>query len=128
VRRLVSEGSRPRLPWSFRIKPLIFDPSPLEPILDALKDDPSLNVRRSVANSLNDITEDNPAWMLDRWPFGNSGTAWIAKHALRSLIKKGDHRALGVVGAGNTARVPSMTGVKPTRATCQTFMAAFSSA
>lgn len=106
VRRLASEGSRPRLPWSFRIRPLMLDPSPLGPILDNLKADASLYVRRSVANNLNDITKDNPAWALSRiegWRSRNSdhaGTAWIAKHALRSLIKKGDRRALAVVGAG----------------------------
>ncbi|WP_341644416.1 DNA alkylation repair protein [Thauera sp. SDU_THAU2] len=108
VRRLASEGSRPRLPWSFRIKPLMLDPSPLVPILDALKDDPSLYVRRSVANNLNDIAKDNPAWALDRierWPLGDAGTAWIAKHALRSLIKKGEPRALAVIGAGGEPQV-----------------------
>lgn len=108
VRRLASEGCRPRLPWSFQIKPLTLDPSPLGPILDALKDDPSLYVRRSVANSLNDITKDNPAWALGRietWPLGDPRTAWIAKHALRSLIKKGDARALTVIGAGQAPRV-----------------------
>lgn len=108
VRRLASEGSRPRLPWSFQIKALMADPSPLAPILDTLKADPSLYVRRSVANSLNDITKDNPAWALDRiegWPLDDPRSAWIAKHALRGLIKKGDRRALAVVGAGEPAQV-----------------------
>ncbi len=108
VRRLASEGSRPRLPWSFHIKPLMQDPAQLAAILDALNNDPSLYVRRSVANSLNDITKDNPAWALDRieqWPLDNPGTAWIAKHALRSLIKQGDRRALTVIGAGQEASV-----------------------
>lgn len=108
VRRLASEGSRPRLPWSFHLKPLMVDPSPLAPILEALKDDPSLYVRRSVANSLNDITKDNPGWVLDRleaWPLDRSGPAWIAKHALRSLIKKGDPRALALIGAGQAPQV-----------------------
>lgn len=108
VRRLASEGSRPRLPWSFRIEPLRADPAPLAPILEALKADPSLYVRRSVANSLNDITKDNPGWALDRiegWDLADARTAWIAKHALRSLIKRGDRRALAVVGAGHAAEV-----------------------
>lgn len=108
VRRLASEGSRPRLPWSFQIKPLMADPSPLASILDALKADPSLYVRRSVANNLNDITKDNPTWALDRiesWPLEDPGTGWIAKHALRSLIKKGDRRALAVIGAREAAQV-----------------------
>jgi 3-methyladenine DNA glycosylase AlkC len=108
VRRLASEGSRPRLPWSFRLEPLTADPSRLAPILEALKADPSLYVRRSVANSLNDITKDNPGWALDRiegWDLGDARTAWIAKHALRSLIKRGDRRALAVVGAAGRAEV-----------------------
>ena len=59
VRRLASEGSRPRLPWSFRLDALVADPSPTAPILDALNADPSLYVRKSVANHLNDITKDH---------------------------------------------------------------------
>ncbi len=108
VRRLASEGSRPRLPWSFRIRPLMSDPSPLAPILETLKADPSPYVRRSVANSLNDIAKDNPHWALDRiesWRQDDPNTAWIAKHALRSLIKQGDRRALAVIGAGGRAQV-----------------------
>lgn len=108
VRRLASEGSRPRLPWSFRIEPLMADPARLAPILEALKADPSLYVRRSVANSLNDVTKDNPGWALDRiegWDLGDARTAWIARHALRSLIKRGDRRALAIVGAGGEAEV-----------------------
>ena len=108
VRRLASEGSRPRLPWSFRIEPLMKDPAPVLPILDNLTADSSLYVRKSVANHLNDITKDNPDWVLDYiegWSLGNPHTAWIARHALRSLVKKGDRRALGVMGAGHKAEV-----------------------
>ncbi|MDB5582413.1 MAG: alkylation repair protein [Bradyrhizobium sp.] len=108
VRRLACEGSRPRLPWSFRIEPLVLDPSPTAVILEALKADPSLYVRKSVANHLNDITKDNPAWVLDRvedWSRDNAHTAWIVRHALRSLIKKGDKRALTVIGAGEPPAV-----------------------
>jgi len=108
VRRLASEGSRPRLPWSFRITPLMTDPSPIVPILNNLKSDPSLYVRKSVANSLNDITKDNPdiaLELIESWPLDDARTMWIAKHALRSLIKKGDRRALAVIGAGETAEV-----------------------
>ena len=106
VRRLASEGSRPRLPWSFRLEALIADPSPVARILENLKADPSLCVRKSVANHLNDITKDHPAWVLDRiesWDLANPHTAWIAKRALRTLIKKGDRRALAVIGAGARA-------------------------
>lgn len=103
VRRLASEGCRPRLPWAARIPSLIKDPSPVTPILERLKSDPSLYVRKSVANHLNDIAKDHPDWVLDRlsgWPLDDERTAWIAKHALRTLIKKGDSRALALMGAG----------------------------
>lgn len=108
VRRLASEGSRPRLPWSFRLEPLVADPQPAAAILENLKADPSLYVRKSVANHLNDITKDHPDWVLARvaqWDLARPETAWIVKHALRTLIKKGDRRALAVVGAGHTAQV-----------------------
>ena len=108
VRRLASEGCRPRLPWSFRLEALVADPSPVAPILENLKADPSLYVRKSVANHLNDITKDHPAWVLDRiegWPLENSHTAWIAKRALRTLIKNGDRRALAIIGAGEPPKV-----------------------
>ena len=108
VRRLASEGCRPRLPWSFKLTALIADPSPVAPILERLNADPSLYVRKSVANHLNDITKDHPAWVLDRidaWDLENKPTAWIAKRALRTLIKKGDRRALAVIGAGAQAEV-----------------------
>ncbi|HEX8592322.1 MAG TPA: DNA alkylation repair protein [Pseudomonas sp.] len=108
VRRLASEGSRPRLPWSFRIEALMRDPTPVLPILDALKTDSSLYVRKSVANHLNDITKDNHEWVLDQiegWSMDNPHTAWIARHALRSLIKKGNRRALTIMGAGHAPQV-----------------------
>jgi 3-methyladenine DNA glycosylase AlkC len=108
VRRLASEGSRPRLPWSFRLDALVADPAPLASILNRLRSDPSPYVRRSVANSLNDITKDNPDWALDflaAWPLAEAGPKWIAGHALRGLIKKGNRRALTLVGASETAEV-----------------------
>lgn len=108
VRRLASEGCRPRLPWSFRLDTLVLDPSPTEKILTNLRADPSLYVRKSVANHLNDITKDHSTWVLDRveqWDRTNPNTAWIVKHALRTLIKKGDRRALAVIGAGEKPRV-----------------------
>lgn len=108
VRRLASEGCRPRLPWSFQIKELVADPSPVANILETLKSDPSLYVRKSVANHLNDITKDSPDWVLDRleaWPMEDISTAWIVKHALRTLIKKGDQRALALIGAGGKPEI-----------------------
>ncbi|WP_105419784.1 DNA alkylation repair protein [Neorhizobium sp. T25_27] len=108
VRRLSSEGCRPRLPWSFQLKELIADPSPVAPILENLRSDPSLYVRKSVANHLNDITKDHPAWVFDRitdWPKDDPRTVWIIKQALRTLIKKGDAKALHHLGAGEKAEV-----------------------
>ncbi len=108
VRRLACEGCRPRLPWSFRLEALIADPTPVVPILENLRSDPSLYVRKSVANHLNDITKDHPEWVLERvsqWPLENKYTAWIVKRALRTLIKKGDARALALIGAGEKAQV-----------------------
>lgn len=108
VRRLASEGCRPRLPWSFRLEALIADPEPTARILESLKADPSLYVRKSVANHLNDITKDHPGCVLERiagWDLGNARAAWIAKRALRSLIKAGDRGALSLLGAGRAAEV-----------------------
>lgn len=108
VRRLASEGTRPRLPWSFRLTAFAADPKLAWPILDRLKADPSLYVRKSVANHLNDISKDHPDWLLDRledWPKENPNTRWIVRHTLRTLIKKGDARALTLIGATGKAAV-----------------------
>jgi 3-methyladenine DNA glycosylase AlkC len=108
VRRLASEGSRPRLPWSFQLKAVMENPELTWPILDALKADESAYVRKSVANHLNDIGKDHPDWLIARleiWPRADPKTAWIVKHALRSLIKKGDPRALALIGASGKADV-----------------------
>jgi len=108
VRRLASEGCRPRLPWSFRLEQIQGDPTLAAAILDNLKADESLYVRKSVANHLNDITKDHPEWVLDLiegWSLENKHTAWIAKHALRSLIKQGNQRALAIIGASGKAEV-----------------------
>jgi 3-methyladenine DNA glycosylase AlkC len=119
VRRLASEGSRPRLPWSFRLDAIVADPSLTAPILENLCADPSLYVRKSVANHLNDVTRTHPAWVLDRlatWPLDHPQTRWIARHALRSLVKAGDTRALAVIGAGHVPEVKlSKFAVTPRR-------------
>lgn len=105
VRRLVSEGTRPRLPWASQLPDFIKDPSPAIALLQHLKDDPSLYVRRSVANHLNDITKDHPDRVLDiveDWQKGASeGTVWLINHSLRTLVKKGDSRALSLLGFGS---------------------------
>jgi 3-methyladenine DNA glycosylase AlkC len=108
VRRLASEGCRPRLPWSFRLEALVADPSPVWPILDNLRADPSLYVRKSVANHLNDITKDHPDLVLTRlagWDCADRHTQWIARRGLRTLVKQGHAGALGVLGAGAKPRI-----------------------
>lgn len=109
VRRLVSEGTRPRLPWAERLRDYQRDPTPVLALLERLKDDPERYVQRSVANNLNDIAKDHPQRVLDvcaRWRQGaGAGRTWIVGHALRSLIKQGDRGALALVGAAEPPRV-----------------------
>jgi len=108
VRRLASEGTRPRLPWARRLPLFIAEPKHARPILERLRADPSDYVRRSVANHLNDIAKDHPDWMLDlleSWPTDQPETGWIAKHALRILIKAGHPRALGLIGATSNVQL-----------------------
>jgi len=108
LRRLASEGSRPRLPWGARLQFLVADPSPTLPILTALRADPSLYVRKSVANHLNDIAKDHPEAALDlvsTWDRSDARTAWIIRHALRTLIKRGHPRALALLDAGTAAKL-----------------------
>ena len=108
VRRLASEGTRPRLPWARRLPLLAAEPQRTRPILEKLRADPSDYVRRSVANHLNDMAKDHPEWVLDLlegWPTQQPGTKWIVKHALRNLIKAGHPRALQLVGATLGAKV-----------------------
>ncbi|MBS0663527.1 MAG: DNA alkylation repair protein [Verrucomicrobia bacterium] len=103
VRRLASEGSRPRLPWSFRLELIVAEPNLTAPILENLKADPSLYVRKSVANHLNDISKDHPDWMLARlraWDLAHPATGWIAKRAARTLIKAGHRKALALFSFG----------------------------
>jgi 3-methyladenine DNA glycosylase AlkC len=108
VRRLASEGSRPRLPWSFKLDAVIADPSLTSPILEMLKEDPELYVRKSVANHLNDISKEHPDYMLtliSGWNHSNPHTAWIIKHASRTLIKKGHAGSLAVFKFEKNPRV-----------------------
>lgn len=103
VRRLVSEGTRTRLPWGVRLQPLIDDPRPVLPLLEALRDDPSEYVRRSVANHLNDLSRDHPALVVGIaarwWSEGDANRRALVRHALRTRIKAGDPDALAIVGA-----------------------------
>ncbi len=101
VRRLASEGSRPRLPWGIGLPAFKQDPAPILPILEQLKDDPSEDVRRSVANNLNDIAKDNPGIVLDiaeRWAGHSEQRDRLVKHACRTLLKQGNLRAMRLFG------------------------------
>jgi 3-methyladenine DNA glycosylase AlkC len=101
VRRLSSEGIRPRLPWGMGVPALKRDPSPILPILENLKNDPAETVRRSVANNLNDIAKDHPELVLGiaaRWLGHSAETDWVVRHACRGLLKKGNAAALAHFG------------------------------
>jgi len=101
LRRLSSEGSRPRLPWAMAIPSLKKDPSPILPILENLKNDPSEWVRRSVANSLNDIAKDHPEIVIrlaQKWKGISKETDAIIKHGSRTLLKKGHAEILSHYG------------------------------
>jgi len=109
VRRLVSEGTRPRLPWGGVLEAFVLDPTPTLTLLEKLRDDPSEYVRRSVANHLNDISKDHPeraveacrAWMARPTPERSA----LVRHALRTLVKAGDARALELLGHEPAAAV-----------------------
>jgi 3-methyladenine DNA glycosylase AlkC len=123
VRRLVSEGTRPRLPWAGRLPQFQKNPQPVLELLELLKDDPELYVRRSVANNLNDIGKDNPAQLYvtaQRWlQDASAERRWLVHHALRSAIKRGEAGALQVMGVGSKARV-AITDVNITPARART--------
>lgn len=109
VRRLVSEGTRPRLPWASRLREFQKNPAPVLALLELLKDDPELYVRRSVANNLNDIGKDHPEILVDtakRWLQNASAErAWIVNHSLRSAIKRTESGALAALGFDGVANV-----------------------
>jgi 3-methyladenine DNA glycosylase AlkC len=101
VRRLPSEGTRPRLPWGKRVARLIDDPRPGLALLERLRHDPSETVRRSVANHLNDVAKDHPDVVVDtvgRWASEGAIDHKMLTHALRTLVKRGDPGALAVLG------------------------------
>jgi len=101
VRRLASEGCRPRLPWGMALPAFKRDPSPVLPILEQLRSDPSEYVRRSVANNLNDIAKDHPALVLEiatRWLREAPETRRLVKHASRTLLKSGSPKAMALFG------------------------------
>ncbi|GAA1750286.1 DNA alkylation repair protein [Nonomuraea bangladeshensis] len=102
LRRLASEGTRPRLPWATRVGWLM-TPGPTLPLLDRLRDDPSAYVRRSVANHVNDLAKDHPEAalaLLARWRSdGGSHVEKVLRHAVRGLLRSGHPEALALMGA-----------------------------
>lgn len=105
LRRLASEGVRPRLPWAKHLPWIASQPELVLPIIDALKDDQSAYVRKSVANLLNDLSKQQPDWVLalcTQWQSEDAAlskqTEWIIKHGLRTLLKKADAQALALLG------------------------------
>ena len=101
IRRLASEGCRPRLPWAMALSQFKQDPNLILPIIECLKQDEHLYVRRSVANNLNDIAKDHPEVVLSvatRWLGDNAHTDWIVKHGCRTLLKQGHQVALSLLG------------------------------
>ncbi|QBH96362.1 DNA alkylation repair protein [Limnobaculum zhutongyuii] len=113
IRRWASEGTRPRVPWGEQLQEFIKNPSATKDILEVLKFDPELFVRKSVANHLNDISKDHPAYviqLLKNWQQQAKGedekkVVWIIKHALRTLIKDGNPGALALIGVQYGAQV-----------------------
>jgi 3-methyladenine DNA glycosylase AlkC len=109
VRRAASEGTRPRLPWAPRLPAFQKDPTFALPLLDALKDDPSSYVRRSVANHLGDIAKDHPGVATDiarNWLRGASADREaLVRHGLRFLVKQGHAGALETLGVGHAVQL-----------------------
>lgn len=112
-RRWASEGSRPRLPWGQRLDVFIKSPASTLPILEELKYDNELYVRKSVANHLNDISKDHPellintlsTWISEVPEEHRTKIEWITRHALRTLIKQGYTKALHLIGVKTKTHV-----------------------
>lgn len=108
VRRLASEGCRPRLPWSISLPSLKKDPTPIIPILENLKNDPSKFVRLSVANNLNDIAKDNPEIVIDlakSWKGESKEVDWVLKHGCRTLLKQGNPEIMKLFGLDSNKNI-----------------------
>ena len=108
VRRLACEGCRPALPWALALNSFKKDPAPILPILEKLKTDPSLHVRKSVANNLNDISKTHPDLVVriaKDWYGKNEYTDWIVKHGCRTLLKKGNREVLAIFGHADDGSV-----------------------
>ena len=104
VRRLSSEGCRPALPWTSALTSFKKNPAPILPVLEQLKTDPSLYVRKSVANNINDISKTHPNLVVQlakEWYGKNEYTNWIIKHGCRTLLKQGNREVLAIFGVDN---------------------------
>lgn len=107
VRRLVSEGARPLLPWGQKITEFVLFPQLTLDLLEMLKNDESMYVRKSVANHLNDHSKNHPDLVLNTlkaWRKSdpkNKNIEWIIRHASRTLVKKAHPKALELHGASS---------------------------
>ena len=119
LRRLASEGTRPRLPWGVRLNEFIENPKLTLPILEKLKFDPEIYVRKSIANHLNDIAKDHPndviavlkRWKKEAGSLHQLKMEWTVKRALRTLIKQGHPQALNLIGVSANAKI-TLVGFK----------------
>ena len=108
VRRLASEGCRPRLPWAMALPEFKNRPEPVLLILENLKDDSSEFVRKSVANNLNDISKDHPETIITlvkNWNGVSKNREWITKHASRTLLKQGNLEVMKIFGLGSVDNI-----------------------
>jgi len=103
VRRLASEGSRPKLPWSQKIN--LDSSEVIKRVLNNLYIDPTRYVVRSVANHMNDISKTDPKLViktLKKWRASKKQIPkemnWLISHSLRTLIKAGNPEALELLG------------------------------
>ncbi|PKF90108.1 hypothetical protein CW306_00815 [Bacillus sp. BA3] len=112
VRRLASEGCRPRLPWGQALPMFKSDPTPVLELLENLKNDPSLYVRKSVANNLNDIAKDHPKTVIEtakRWhESGEPNTIWIIRRGCRTLVRQADPEVLSLFGYTDVLNNPNI--------------------
>lgn len=109
LRRLASEGIRPRLPWAIHLPWIAENPDWVRPILENLKSDSSRYVQKSVANLINDLSKTQVDWVIQlcqAWQTNQTEqTQWIIKHALRTLLKQGHPKALALIGYGSTTHI-----------------------
>jgi len=108
IRRLASEGCRPLLPWASKLVNLVENPAPIFKILENLKEDKSKYVQKSVANNINDISKHHPELIYElckKWGSKNKTRFWILKHGLRTLLKRGDEKALKFIGVNPNVQI-----------------------